>query len=120
MAETTSGDFSTKHPRATIGVGLTTAFEIFAGLINDSLYREATIAIIPIAVFLLGILGKNLLKEWNCKRGEKYYLGLIDQLKIDLSNSGNNKEKGEIKREIAKHFKSLNELRESNIKIISE
>ena len=76
-------------PQTTISLGLTSAAEIFAGFIPNDAYREISLAIIPIIVFLLIIFGKNGLKEWETFRTVKYYERLIKARKADLAQETN-------------------------------
>ena len=120
MSHASNGDTLTRNPTPTIITGLTTASEKFAGLIKSDIYREATVALIPIVVLLIVIGLRNWKKEFEFKRGIKYYNEMIAELQSEYSLTETSKpRKAEIALQIKKHRNTLDKLREDNIKIIT-
>jgi hypothetical protein len=119
MGLTSDGDIFTRNPTTTVTTGLTTFFEVFAGLLKDNTLREGAIALVPILVLGVVILLKNWKKEYEFSKGEKYYTSMIAELKDEYNSSETLKQrKQEIRKEISQHQKTLEKLRTDNIKII--
>lgn len=120
MQAVSKPDISVKNATTTLTIGLTTFFEVLAGLIENNTLRVAIISLIPIVVFGIIYLGNQLVKEINYKRGVKYYTKLIARRKKDLLETVDPLEIEHLKTQIREHENTLDKLGEDHYKILTE
>ncbi len=118
MQEISKPDFSVKNATTTLTIGLTTFFEVLAGLIVNNTLRIAVISLIPIVVFAIIYFGNQIVREINYKRGIKYYTRLIARRKNDLSETTDLLEIEHLKQQIREHENTLDKLGEDHYRIL--
>jgi len=107
------------NPITTVITSLTTAFEIFAGLLKDDTQREAAVALTPIAVLVFVLIARNCKKEYEFYRGKKCYKNMIAELRVEIATPGiSTQRKDKLQAQIDKHQETLHQMRQDNIKVI--